>query len=471
MFVVGGKTTTLAPGQTPTPILLVSNGQTITQAPSQISKMSTPIVSAPISGYLTTNTIAAVHPAATIVNSTGTYYEFENGFTTQADQISQNEYIIVSFLPIVLALLYMIPFRILDSTIREHEPFYQLQRSGGALAQNSLTLDYSTSFTITTPFKSIYRGHFYIFCSSFISLIILLLAPLSSEALFVSLSGECGPDLAPCRAVWGIYPLLARIIEGILAFIAILILLLILLSIRRCSGVFAEPLSIAGLATLLASSPTLRELREIDSRVSNTQLAKILHGKRYETSAFTSSNGRACYGIISTDVDSEARFSSVETTGKKGHYQSVHAAELTPTIQYDNVIESTTPSGKSETWHVVLERLYFLFVFVLVGALLALITYYHWSSGETGFEHFMTSMGFGVRFMMATFGVLLNVLWSNIDHGTLPNSPHTLLPVSTDHQTLKKLAHIKVLTQVQISDSFPPITHFSLNPHKHALLS
>ena len=192
----------------------------------------------------------------------------------------------------------------------------------------------------------------------------------------MSLSGECGPNLAPCHAVWDIYLLLARIIKGVLDLIALLLLFQVLLSFRRHSGLFAEPLSIAGLATLLPTSPLLRMLQDIDSRVSNKQLTALLAGKRYGISEFTTNDGKVCHGILPTDQDSEAGVISVEV-GKTSNNQSEYTAEL-PSPDYSNpIIESATPRGKSETWHAVLERLYYLFVFLFVGGLFALIAYYH----------------------------------------------------------------------------------------------
>jgi hypothetical protein len=178
------------------------------------------------------------------------------------------------------------------------EPFYQLQRPEGALAEHSLCLDYMTSLCVTTPFKALYRGHFFVFCSSLIYLLVLLLAPLSAETLFISLSGHCEADsLGPCYAIRGIYPLLGRIVEGILSFIAALVLLLIF-NFSRHSGVYAEPLSIAGLATLFRNTATLDDFRAIDCQASNSALKSALTGKRYKLLMSTGADQVPSYGIV-----------------------------------------------------------------------------------------------------------------------------------------------------------------------------
>lgn len=413
VVVSDGTTMTLAI-VTPTPVVVVENGVTSTRTPSPIT---TPVTGTPKGGYLQTTSSTSFKPSETVINSTGTYFVFEDGTSNVAPQITRRQYILVAFTPLIVAVLFTIPWRIVDTTIREMEPFYQLQKEGGALAEHSLCLDYSTSLLITTPFKSVFRGHFMVFWSSLISIAVLTLAPLSSEAYFVSLSGQCGPNLPPCRATWGVYVLLARMIEGILAFIAVLVALLILFGFRRKSGVYSEPLSIAGLASLFHNSPLLRGFREIDSRVSNKQLAEILAGKRYGISSFATSYRTHSHGILPADAESEAGFPSIVQGEKKGQYILVNVTE----VQRDGYGRPVREKleVKVGIWARIGAHLLQLSACFLVTGLLILITYYHWSGGENGFEWFMDSQGFGVRFMMSGLGVVLKSLWSTIDQGTI----------------------------------------------------
>lgn len=366
-----------------------------------------------------------------MVNSTGTYYTWSNGETHLAPQITLREYILVAFVPLIVAVLYTIPWRILDVTIREMEPFYQLKQNGGALGKDSLCLDYSTSWLITTPFKAISRGHAMPFWSSLISIAVLILAPISSEAFFVSVYGECGvASKGPCRAAWGVYPILGRTIQGILGFIAILIILIAIFNYRRSSGVYSEPLSLAGLAVLLAKSPLLRCLRQIDSMVTNKELREIIQGKRFAISSFVAEDKTRCHGIVPMDMDSEVGFASVgNVTEKKGAYTSVRMFDEFGIGEYETVRGSNRGMINWHTgmsfWKDVKEKSLYFGAFLVIGGLLTIITYYHWTGPDaagnmTGFERFMDSQGFGVRFMMTALGVVIKLLWSNVDYGLLP---------------------------------------------------
>lgn len=437
--IVDGVSSTLSAGQIATdskgasiPVLTEVNGQTYT-----VVGLITPSVSSVLRASATPSTTkAAVVPVSTFVNGTGTYLKWSNGGVTFAPRITLLQYICVAILPLLLAVIFTIPWRILDSTIRELEPFYQLARPGGAFAEDSLCLNYGTSFLITMPFKSITKGHFIVCWSSLISIAVLFLAPLASEAFFVSLTGTCGANIPShlCHGVWGVYPSLVRALQGILAFVAVLLVLLIVFNFKRNSGVFSEPLSIAGLASLLYKSPVLKDFREIDSLVKNKELKSILSGRRYALSEFTSTDQRPCYGLVNVNTDVETGFAAKATrSGNKGRYTLVVGSKSNVEVAGEEASVHSSRSRSAKFWWVVTEKLYYIAAFILLGGLLALISYYHWTSADTAFERFMNSQGFGVRFMMTGLGVAVKLFWSGIDQDLRKLAPFQRLLHGSSH--------------------------------------
>jgi len=314
------------------------------------------------------------------------------------------------------------------------EPFYQLSQPGGATAENSLCLDYGTSFLLVTPIKAMLRGHFIVFWSSLISLAVLILAPISSEAFFVSLSGTCGVNLdsADCLGAWGVYPKLARMIEGVLSFVAVLLVLIIIFNYRRTTGIHSEPLSIVGLASLFYKSPLLRSFKEIDSRIKNKDLKKLLEGKRFAISEFKTMDQMHCYGVVPLDGDSEAGFSSAHGLGKKSRYSLLNTSELTlannqetTSPNTDEILGST--SRMTRLWWNVKEKLYYLAAFLVFAGLLTMIMYYFFAPYDqnhiSAFEKYMDSQGCGVRFMLTALGVVVKLFWSNTDQ-SITSQPH-----------------------------------------------
>ena len=369
-------------------------------------------------------TQSAVFPTSTFVNSTGTYLSWSNAGITLYPQITYEEYIYVAFLPLILVVIYSIPLQILDRTTRKMEPFYQLHGTDGGLGRDSLCLDYCSWLLISVPFKAAYRGHVFPLWSSLISLSILVLAPLASEAFFVSLGTGCYANTTElCHASWGIYPILARIMQGILSLVAALLFLLIIFSFRRNSGVYSEPLSIAGLGVLFYKSPFLDCLLALDSKISNKELKKSLERKRFALSWFVADDGTKSYGIIPLDAGSEEGSILSERKPRKNGIASIKAVLngriSTQKTSGGQTIITGEPTGSSATK----EKYLYIIAFPIFGGLLAMISYYHWTGANaaghsTAFETYMDSRGFGVRFMMAVVGVAVKLLWSWIDTGT-----------------------------------------------------
>jgi hypothetical protein len=205
--------------------------------------------------------------------------------------------------------------------------------------------------------------------------------------------------------------------EGVLAFIAVLLVFLIVFGYRRNSGVYSEPLSIAGLASLLYKSPLLRDLREIDPEIKNAQLKKLLARKRFAISEFTTMDQRQCYGIIPIDQDSEAGFAAGLQVGKKSRYHQINGSEerLDDGVGSKKSLITRIKSKTSRFWWTVKEKLYYIIAFLLLGGLLSLIIYYRSGWHVSHFEAFMDSSGYGVRLTKTSLGVVVKLFWSNID--------------------------------------------------------
>lgn len=352
------------------------------------------------------------------------------------------------------------------------EPFHQLQRPGGVTAENSLFLDYATSSIITAPFKATSRQHYVVLASSLISLITTALAPLSSETFFVSLFGDCGSNY--CYATWGIYTLLARTIEAILALIAILTALIIILGLRRDSGVFADPLSICGLATLINHPDVLREFRDIDSFASVSKMKRELAGLKFGLlMSFTDSD--QCYGItivsdrkirsLDNDVTGDlseinllSEYGSLDQGGERDlgdGYTRQDFAEVDDSEDPRTVLNndeemltkcektgkfhtkepltastalmrsrkhtaSTAESGESlarggRDWWSIAEKILYVSAFAALGVLIAIIIYYHKSDADNSLTHFLNSQSFGVRLLMTIIGILVNLFFKYVD--------------------------------------------------------
>lgn len=140
-------------------------------------------------------------PIATSANSSGTFVYHSNGSVTAPDQVTYRQYLIASFLPLLLAIFYAIPWRILENTVRYMKPFYRLRPFSHSTESQAIAihLDYESPSTFNIPFKSISRRHSTMFASSLISIIMLEVAPISSHVMTIAESHFCeGTGLITC---------------------------------------------------------------------------------------------------------------------------------------------------------------------------------------------------------------------------------------------------------------------------------
>ena len=343
--------------------------------------------------------------------------EAEQG--TQVVGIASHEYFIGAFLPTIIAVLFSTPWPLLTSALQEMEPFYQLQEIKGVSASKSLLLDYKSSINVIATINAMRRGHFSVWSSGLISLAILLLAPLASETVFIGFIGQ-----GVCTATSGrsacstprlsVYPITARAIQGILALVVALTLALIIAILRRKSGVYANPLSIASVATLFQNQYLIEEIRRLNPfAIDPKTLKATLEGQRYRIGSYKEVDGGHSYGMMVCQSsifihDSDGliqshdgkKYASVAVTGLDDNPESYHHAKR-------KLMSSTT------LVHPIAVVVYGL----LVAGLEALVLYYNQTGGDTAFERFMDSNSFGITFLFTAVGVGIKLYWSLLDDG------------------------------------------------------
>ena len=305
---------------------------------------------------------------------------------------SKRDYIIGAFLPTVIAVLFSIPWGIIDTAAKEMEPFVRLASTDGSSARDSLCLDYPGDLLIVSPFKSLSRGHWIIFLTSMLSLGALIVAPLSSETVFISLQGTCNADTAGerCIQTLSVYPPAARVLQGLLALMAVTLLLVIIFARQRSTGVYANPHSLAAVATLFHHTRLLDMIQNIPSSTREKALISFLNAHSYEMGYYQHNQGTA-YGII---VDSKDQGESTGYTY----------------INLNDGLPSTTSSAGNQARKMKRAAQVLFFSLALV-VLAAVILWYRFSASENVVFDFMNSQSFGVRFLFTAFGVLIRLFW------------------------------------------------------------
>lgn len=326
--------------------------------------------------------------------------------------ITPKEYIIGAFVPTILAVVYSIPWHLLASAIQEIEPFYQLQRPEGVAAQDSIALDYRASINVIATFSAFRKGHFLVCWSGLISLLVLVLAPIASQTVFISFIGSCTATSGreACSPELSVYPVAARVLQGILAFIAVLTIALAAAIKRGKSGLYADPLSIAGLATLFQNDHVVESFRLLNPYFPSSKMIRAsLQGHRFRITSYVGSDGSSSYGIVMCYEDPATVQNNYQTAFRGGKkYTSVAV----------DAVDGHIPLRRQRTVSEFFIHPGAIAAFALfVAGLQALIIYYNNNSDDTAFERFMDSQSFGVGFLFTALGVMLKLYWCLLDDG------------------------------------------------------
>lgn len=378
-------------------------------------------------GTPTSTTVWTIVPTSTPTsptNSSGT--QNTGGVAVVVYGLGLRDYILGAFLPTILAAIIAYPFKLININARLMQPFHELataREAGGVSAEASMFLRfYDWTGSLSLP-RSARLKQPVIVISDFLMFGASLLAPIAAETVSVHVPDGCQLG---CYGSLGVTTAPGRVLEALMAFMmALLLALIIFLNVFRWeTGVSHNPWGIAGMASL-GLNPELRDkIRNIpcDSRgtIKESTILKALAGSKYALDEYWVSSGPGFvsargYGIVVRTRNDDAKSMVKMVEPEHGEPHSPMSTKKK---------EKTQPFAMLTWWG----RSILLFIF---GCVMIIATYYETTSLDSGFERFMDSRGFGIRFFFTALGVVIGGCME-----TFFRSVATILP----YQQLSKYA-------------------------------
>ncbi|KJR80531.1 uncharacterized protein SPSK_04883 [Sporothrix schenckii 1099-18] len=197
------------------------------------------------------------------------------------EEIPGGLYFTVKFAPTIVAVTFGVLWQITDFEVKRLEAFYQMSKGDGAVADESINVDYVTYFTFFRPFRALYCKHYAVAVSSIASLLAVSLVPTLSAATIVltpnrdaRLANPQGEKQVVIGAVW------SRFLTVVLFVIAALGCVLFFLLQRRRSGLLSDVKGIAGLASMAVVSHIMTDFKGMDL-VTHKEIHNKLKDHRY----------------------------------------------------------------------------------------------------------------------------------------------------------------------------------------------
>ncbi|KAK5021364.1 hypothetical protein LTR16_000226 [Cryomyces antarcticus] len=318
-----------------------------------------------------------------------------------------------AYLPVLLAVIYRVLWSSIYAAVKLYEPFSQLVQPEGGLAKDTLFAYYLSSNLTPDPIIGFFKDHWVILHTSLVYLVAGSMTSLASESLYVDTHYCTNPSdnsNNPCWPRMSVNPVMLRLLEGLLSYVAIMTLIIMAMIWRRPSGLCADPSAIATVASLVHHPEVLDDLRSIPAEATYADMKRLLGAKRYRLADYQTSDGTVRYGIV--PLNSNPPTSAGNWTAGNS-YAQVHDPASTPS------------SGRTRLQ--TLDKILDVGLGVVVVGVLAVIVAYYLDGSNSGFNRFFNSRGFGPRFLMATIGTLIAAQWKRVEQTTQTLAPYMRL--------------------------------------------
>ncbi|KAK5725073.1 hypothetical protein LTR17_013272 [Elasticomyces elasticus] len=309
-----------------------------------------------------------------------------------------------TYMAILLAVIYRMIWTVVNNNFSLIEPFRQLNESSGALAERALFSFYQMQSNLLGPFPALLKRRWLLATVSTAYLVACLMPALSSEAIYVETNWGCEHPMEgknPCDPRMTVDVVVVRVLQGLLAFAALVLLLMVSILLLTRTGLPANPSSIATIASMMRNPALLDDLNEIPPDADAKHMRQALTGRRYKLDTFKTATGELGYGIVPAYAN-----------GQEGQ---THTPGYAP-------VSGMTRGSHSHRFRI----LDFVLALVVLGSFGVVLVYYL-DGKPDGFNNFFSSNTFGPRFILTGAATIVASLWKGVEQSALIVGPYKQL--------------------------------------------
>ncbi|KAK3675704.1 hypothetical protein LTR78_004345 [Recurvomyces mirabilis] len=326
---------------------------------------------------------------------------YSKGYFTIPHHWNPVQVFLGTYLAVIIAVGYRMIWTVIYNNFSLIEPFRQLNEPNGALAERALFRFYHSQSSLLEPSAALLKGRWTMALAAVTYLLASLLPALGSEAIYVDTNWGCQYPTAgmnPCSARMTGNVAVLRALQGLLAFAALALLLIMVALLRSKTGLPANPSSIATVGTLSRNPDFVDDITTLPCSASTRDMRESLQGRRYKLDFYKSGPGELAYGIVPMAVSGG---------------DDVYAAG-------EHTYKPVSASSKSHRYRI----LDFVLLLVTLGTLAMVLAYYV-DAADDPFNRFFSSNGFGPRFILTGAVTVLAAIWKSVEQSEVIMSPYT----------------------------------------------
>ena len=298
------------------------------------------------------------------------------------------------YLPIILSAILQMIWTAIYANVKVIEPFVRLAKSDGAPGRDTLFAYYLSSNTSFTSLSGLIRGNWLMLWSSITYLAVSIIGPLSSEVLFLDMSYECeNPDEAdPLHRCWpplfSANPVILRVLQALLAFIAVMTVNIMLMLIRSNTGIHENPTQLSTVISLFRHPGVLADFRQTEPDAPISEYRRRIGKKKYRLDYFNTADGSLHYGVVPMSETNNVNYNAPLPS------------------QYNMKNKSST-----RKLDIALDATFAAVLMSILGVIVA----YFLDSSNSRFNRFFNSNTFGPRFFMTLVGSIIASNWGRLE--------------------------------------------------------
>jgi len=194
------------------------------------------------------------------------------------EDVDPGLYFLTKFGPALVAVVYGVLWQFTDFEVRRLEAYYQMSKEGGALAAESINVDYVTSFSFFRPFRALKVGHTAVALSSTAATFAVSLVPtFAAASLILTPSRQERVNHPDDFKEIFFSPIWSRLLMSTLFVNAIAGSGLFYLLQTRKSGLVGDVRGISGLASMAVVSHILMDFKDMDTAKPKDIHHKLKH--------------------------------------------------------------------------------------------------------------------------------------------------------------------------------------------------
>ena len=320
----------------------------------------------------------------------------DNNSTDSANPFPLWNVFVGNYLALVIAVLFKQFWTAIYAKAKLIEPFVRLTEGNGVPASAVLSTFYLSSNIIPDPILAFSKRLWIVLWTSSAYFAVGFLAPVSSELLFLNTKYTGCPFPQPdnpTNPCWpprlSIDPVLSRIVQGLLTYIAIMTLSLLLMTFRLRTGIYSDPSSIASITALVHHPDVIEDFRTLSEDASIKNINQLLGDRLYKLGEYQRQDGTCRYGLV----------------------------PAVPAFQ-NFVRDGPPPAQKSSRSRRKFLDMFLDILFLLVLlALLGIVVAYYLDGRDDAFNRFFNSTTFGPKFVLTGVGTLIAIAWKKVERG------------------------------------------------------